>query len=273
MSSQKRGRPRLEEINQRILEGSQSGSPITCHFCKRAFPREKSLQAHMRIHTGERPYRCNHPGCYKAFVQSGQLRTHQRLHTGEKPFRCNYVTCKNRFTHANRKCPEHPNSGVRRDDNSSRAKLAALRNYDNISNGQTKTMGPIAPKWLDEGRSMYLNCATQHRDELLGALALIELSRMKLRFLEGFLFRKQGAPMVYPVTFGAKMSQFPYKYYWQESYLARYFVYGVILYLPIETYIHNKANSPENTALWREKRKHDREHHAQEMAKKWEVRT
>lgn len=111
---QKRGRPKLEEISSLIKEGVQSKSPIRCRFCKRAFPREKSLQAHQRIHTGERPYRCTHPGCHKSFVQSGQLRTHQRLHTGEKPFRCN--ECKNRFTHANRRCPDHPSAGVRRDE-------------------------------------------------------------------------------------------------------------------------------------------------------------
>lgn len=83
---QKRGRPKLEEISSLIQEGAQSKSPIRCRFCKRAFPREKSLQAHQRIHTGERPYRCNHPGCHKSFVQSGQLRTHQRLHTGKSMF-------------------------------------------------------------------------------------------------------------------------------------------------------------------------------------------
>lgn len=113
-NSQKRGRPKLEEISSLIKEGSQSKSPIRCRFCKRAFPREKSLQAHQRIHTGERPYRCTHAGCHKSFVQSGQLRTHQRLHTGEKPFRCN--ECKNRFTHANRRCPDHPSAGVVRDE-------------------------------------------------------------------------------------------------------------------------------------------------------------
>lgn len=82
-NSQRRGRPKLEEISSLIKEGAQSKSPIRCRFCKRTFPREKSLQAHQRIHTGERPYRCTHPGCHKSFVQSGQLRTHQRLHTGK----------------------------------------------------------------------------------------------------------------------------------------------------------------------------------------------
>ena len=77
-------------------------------FCFRDFPREKSLQAHLRTHTGERPYLCDYPNCTRAFVQSGQLKTHQRLHAGEKPFKCPVEGCSNRYTHANRFCPDHP---------------------------------------------------------------------------------------------------------------------------------------------------------------------
>lgn len=87
-SSAKRGRPRLNDITSLVKVAKASPSVIRCHFCERVFPREKSLQAHLRTHTGERPYTCDFPGCNRAFAQSGQLRTHQRLHTGEKPFVC-----------------------------------------------------------------------------------------------------------------------------------------------------------------------------------------
>ncbi|OTF72920.1 hypothetical protein BLA29_004550 [Euroglyphus maynei] len=110
----KRGRPRNEDISTLILSGSTSQSSIKCDICHRTFPREKSLQAHLRTHTGERPYRCDFVGCGRAFAQSGQLRTHQRLHTGEKPFICRQRECHNRFTHPNRRCSLHPSAGVRR---------------------------------------------------------------------------------------------------------------------------------------------------------------
>ncbi|XP_069693141.1 zinc finger protein 367-like [Periplaneta americana] len=112
----KRGRPRADAITNLMVEGSTSPSAIKCRFCNRVFPREKSLQAHLRTHTGERPYMCDYPGCTKAFTQSGQLKTHQRLHTGEKPFVCSEQGCSMRFTHANRHCPDHPLATLRRSD-------------------------------------------------------------------------------------------------------------------------------------------------------------
>ena len=92
-----------------LFQVSSSNPDIQIQIqCFRDFPREKSLQAHLRTHTGERPYNCDYPGCSKAFTQSGQLKTHQRLHAGEKPFVCSEEGCNNRYTHANRTCPDHP---------------------------------------------------------------------------------------------------------------------------------------------------------------------
>lgn len=48
----RRGRPRAELLNALILEGATSPSSIKCTYCNRVFPREKSLQAHLRTHTG-----------------------------------------------------------------------------------------------------------------------------------------------------------------------------------------------------------------------------
>ncbi|XP_029167585.1 uncharacterized protein LOC114938028 [Nylanderia fulva] len=114
--SHRRGRPRADALTNLMMQGSTSPSNIKCKFCNRVFPREKSLQAHLRTHTGERPYLCDYPGCTKAFTQSGQLKTHQRLHTGEKPFLCTEPGCETRFTHANRHCPDHPYANLTRSD-------------------------------------------------------------------------------------------------------------------------------------------------------------
>ncbi|XP_075582770.1 zinc finger protein 367 [Pelecanus crispus] len=112
----RRGRPRADTVRDLISEGEHSSSRIRCNICNRVFPREKSLQAHKRTHTGERPYLCDYPDCGKAFVQSGQLKTHQRLHTGEKPFVCSENGCISRFTHANRHCPKHPYARLKREE-------------------------------------------------------------------------------------------------------------------------------------------------------------
>ncbi|KAJ7993603.1 hypothetical protein DPEC_G00256340 [Dallia pectoralis] len=112
----RRGRPRADTVRELINEGESSSSHIRCNICHRVFPREKSLQAHKRTHTGERPYPCDYPDCGKAFVQSGQLKTHQRLHTGEKPFVCSEKACGSRFTHANRHCAKHPYARLKRED-------------------------------------------------------------------------------------------------------------------------------------------------------------
>lgn len=49
----RRGRPRADTVRELISEGETSSSRIRCNICNRVFPREKSLQAHKRTHTGK----------------------------------------------------------------------------------------------------------------------------------------------------------------------------------------------------------------------------
>jgi hypothetical protein len=48
----KRGRPKSELLTTLMIQGSTSPSAIKCKFCNRVFPRDKSLSAHLRTHTG-----------------------------------------------------------------------------------------------------------------------------------------------------------------------------------------------------------------------------
>lgn len=56
--SHRRGRPRADALTNLMMQGSTSPSSIKCTYCNRVFPREKSLQAHLRTHTGELPPLC-----------------------------------------------------------------------------------------------------------------------------------------------------------------------------------------------------------------------
>lgn len=102
-------------LNHMLLNHSNAGDketlrkPHCCDICGIRMSELCNLKAHMRYHTGDRPYPCLADDCKRRFFTTSERKIHMRVHLGEKPFQCdqcsyasntrNYLT-KHQVTHS-----------------------------------------------------------------------------------------------------------------------------------------------------------------------------
>ena len=93
----KPGRPKKSEMKElnaehekliETVEDPEGNITYKCKECGIVFDKKWSINVHIRVHTGDRPYVCEVPECGANFARPQNLWRHHKTHSQEKPHSC-----------------------------------------------------------------------------------------------------------------------------------------------------------------------------------------